>query len=155
MAYFSVLNVLMGHALSTNADCYRVLVLGALWGGLATTFSGTSREPLINFVYSVAGLLVFSSMLWLAQQDGRVGNVWEVVGVVTSAAVFLGSPKMGRYALLWIGGIGLLVNILEITYRHFAESLGWSLSLVATGLVISGLGALMLWMRGEYFKKNP
>lgn len=154
-AYFKVLNVTLGHAPTSEIECYRVLILGAVWGALAWMFSGTKREALVNFMLSAAGILVFSSMLWLAQQDGRVGNAWEVASVLLAGTVFLTSPKTGRYALLWIGGIALLVNILEITYRHFSDSLGWSLSLVVTGLVISGLGALLMWMRGEYFRKNP
>lgn len=135
------------------------VLLGMIWGVHAYFFSGTKREPVVGFVYIVGSMLLFSGIallsiaqssdIWLTSPRTFPG-IWEIVGVMSSAGVLYASIKLVRSSLMCSGGVGLSLFLLDITVRYFREHIGWSLSLIVCGLLISAIGGLLVWMRQKY-----
>jgi len=129
---------------------YLTMVVGASYLFLAYAF----RQGWNNKLF---GLLCFFGSV------GFLGAVFSQVFdsvlfqlfyfLILFGALFL-SVYMKSRIILSVGTLFLVIHISYITSKHFADSVGWPISLVILGFVFIGLGYVSFSVNRKYIKGN-
>jgi hypothetical protein len=125
------------------------LVLG---GMLLLTGVGAARlghrdiTPLIYFV----GAVMFLYGFFDAVEDSPI----EVLFLAVASGVVYLSVLLHSRTLLTVATLAILAYTGYFTSEHFADSIGWPISLVAFGLFMIGLSALALRIDRDYVRQR-
>ena len=126
------------------------LLLGAM---LLLAAVGTARighadiTPLIYFV----GAVMFLYGCFDAVEDSAV----EVLFLAVAAGFVYLSVILRSRTLLVVATLAILAYTGYFTSEHFANSIGWPLSLIAFGLFMLGLSALAVRIDRDYVRQAP
>ena len=126
------------------------LVLGAM---LLLAAVGAAKighadiTPVIYFVGAVMFLYGFFDLV----EDSAV----EVLFVAVAAAFIYLSVILHSRTLLVVATLAILAYTGYFTSEHFADSIGWPLSLIAFGLFMIGLSALAVRIDRDYVRQPP
>jgi Predicted membrane protein (DUF2157) len=117
------------------------LLVGALLLGSAEVLVGRSTRgwtPEILRFFAVNGTIV--GALGLSGQDA---GLEILAALIALAALGLAVPRRS-VGLVISGGLGLFFVVVEIGFRHFAQTLGYPVVLIASGLVLLAIAAGMV-----------
>ena len=101
--------------------------------------------PLIYFV----GAVMFLYGFFEAVEDGPV----EVLFLAVAAGFVYLSVFLHSRTLLVVATLAILAYTGYFTSEHFADSIGWPVSLIGFGLVMIGLSALALRIDRDYVRQ--
>lgn len=145
-----------GGATFSNLQFYefRILVLGLSYMSLAYYFSMTTQRGLSGFLYGFGSHFTLLAIILLSGW-GVSGNIfWELAMPFAVAGILYLSVKLKRRSLLTFGTIYLMAYILKITGEYFSQTLGWSFSLIFSGLMLIGVGYYAFTLGKRYISKS-
>ena len=146
IAFASLFTGVLGDMINLDADLIG-MTLGAGWLGVGVQ-AFRSRHA------SISGhLLLFGCWAFLAGLFDIVQrSAFEAVFVVAACGfVYLGVWLRSR-ALNFGGAAAILAYTGYFTGQHFADSVGWPVALMVTGLLMIGIGALALRIDRKYLR---
>jgi len=119
---------------------YRVIITGISYIFLGRFLSRKQKETLAGILRGVGVFLFLAACLFLTGWGRDRSIIWEVLfpGIVLGV-IFL-SIYLKSKSFLVFGSIFLMAYILKLTGEYFADSMGWPLALVMTGLLLIGIG---------------
>ena len=131
-------------------SAYRVLGVGLAYALLGYYFTETPHRALTGALYGLGVFCFLGAALALGDWKPHQNAFWELVfpGLVFGA-MFL-SVYLKSKAFLTFGSLYLMGYILKITSEYFAQSLGWPLALVLTGLGLIAIGYLHFNLKKKY-----
>lgn len=150
--FFSFTSFLIGSRpnFGWEFSAYRVLCTGLVYALLGHYFTTTSHRALTGALYGFGVLCFLGAALALGDWKPNQNWFWELVfpGLVFGV-VFL-SVYLRSKAFLTFGSLYLITYIFKITSEYFAQSLGWPLVLVLTGLGLIAIGYLHFNLKRKY-----
>lgn len=127
---------------------YLTMILGVSYLLLAHAFKDGWNSKLIgalNF-FGITGFL--GAGFSLALDSG----IWEVFYFLVLFGCLFLSVYLKSRTILIMSTVFLLIHVSYITGEHFADSIGWPLSLVFLGFVFIGLGYSSISINNKYIK---
>ncbi|MBP9716842.1 MAG: DUF2157 domain-containing protein [Candidatus Levybacteria bacterium] len=115
-----------------------------------------AKNIMSNLLYS-AGIIFILSMMILLQGFNDIkpeSIIWTFIHTITLAVFFYLSIKLQSRLLLFISTLFTIIQILKFTGEFFAESIGWTVSLIVAGLIIIGIGYLSFEVNKKYIKSS-
>ena len=122
------------------------LVGGGLWLALSEWLRARGRRHLVTVSRVFGALTILGGTLSLATDPERFWAVpWhkttmEAIALLASVAFIAASVKRQSRSFLYSGAAFLLLEITYVNFEHFADRIGMPLALLATGIVLIGLG---------------
>lgn len=150
--FFSVTSFLVGSNphFGWEFSAYRVLCTGLVYVLLGYSFAQTPQRALTGALYGFGAFLFLGAALALGDWEPNQNWFWELVFPGLVFGVMFLSVYLRSKAFLTFGSIYLMVYILKITWEYFADSLGWPLALVFTGLGLIAIGYLHFNFKKKY-----
>ncbi|MCA9361724.1 hypothetical protein KC845_04190 [Candidatus Kaiserbacteria bacterium] len=133
-----------------NLYLYLTMMLGVSYLLLAESFKDGWNNRLIG------ALNFFGITGFLGAGFSRVldSGFWEVLYfLVLFGCLFLSVYLKSRIILI-MSTVFLIIHVSYITGEHFADSIGWPLSLVFLGFVFIGLGYTSISLNNKYIKST-
>ncbi len=129
---------------------YCVLCVGLVYALLGYSFSETSQHALTGSLYGFGALCFLGAALALGDWNPHQNIFWELAFPGLVFGVMFLSVYLKSKAFLTFGSLYLMGYILKITSEYFAQSLGWPLALVLTGLGLMAIGYLHFNLKKRY-----
>lgn len=150
--FFSFTSFLIGSnpRFGWEFSAYRVLCTGLAYAFLGHHFTQTPQRTLTGALYGFGALFFLGAALALGDWKPNQNEFWEAVFPGLVFGVMFLSVYLTSKAFLTFGSIYLMVYILKITAEYFADSLGWPLALVLTGLGLIAIGTLHFNLKKKY-----
>jgi hypothetical protein len=117
---------------------------------LGYALTQTPHRALIGALYGFGMLLFLGAALALGAWKPDQNVWWELAFPGLVFGVMFLSVYLKSKAFLTFGSLYLMVYILKITAEYFADSLGWPLALVLTGLGLIAIGYLYFKLKKKY-----
>jgi hypothetical protein len=124
------------------------LVIGASLMCIAYALSQSRHYAISGFWYFVGS----GAFLW-AMFDLLKRSPLEVLYLGLVAFMIFLSTWVRSRALLFTSTLAMLGYIGYFTAEHFANTVGWPISLVIIGLALFGLGSLAVRLNNKYIKQ--
>ncbi len=147
---FSMTDLLAGGRFGWEFSAYRVLGTGWVYALLGHAFTQTPHRALTGALYGFGACLFLGAALALGDWKPNQNWFWELSFPGLVFGVMFLSVYLRSKAFLTFGSIYLMAYILKITGEYFAESLGWPLALVLTGLGLMAIGYLHFNLKKKY-----
>ncbi len=128
---------------------YLTMAIGLSYLLLAHTFrTGWNR-------YLIGALYFFGSTAFLGATFMQVYDsfVWELLYFIIVIGGLLFSAYVKSRSVLVMSTIFLIAHFTYVTGEHFADSLGWPISLVLLGFIIIALGYASITINKKYINK--
>lgn len=150
--FFSFISLLVGGRPDFNWEfsAYRVLCAGLVYALLGYHFSETPRRALTGALYGIGVFCFLGAALALGDWKPHQNWFWELVFPGLVFGVMFLSVYLRSKAFLTFGSLYLIAYIFKITSEYFAQSLGWPLVLVLTGLGLIAIGYLYFSLKRRY-----
>jgi hypothetical protein len=150
--FFSFTSHLVGTspAFGWEFDAYRVLCIGLVYGLLGYGFADTGQRALTGSLYAFGAFFFLGAALALGDWKPHQNQLWELAFPGLVFGVIFLSVHLHSKSFLTFGSIYLMAYLLKITAEYFAESLGWPLALVLTGLGLIAIGYLHVSLRKRF-----
>lgn len=150
--FFSVTRALVGASPSFGWEfsAYRVLCTGLVYGLLGYACAGSAHRALTGALYGFGALCFLGAALALGDYKPHQNVFWELAFPGLVFGVMFLSVYVKSKAFLTFGSLYLMGYILKITAEYFADSLGWPLTLVLTGLGLIAIGYLHFNVKKRY-----
>ena len=150
--FFSFTSLLVGSNphFGWEFSAYRVLCTGLVYALLGYYFTQTPQRALTGALYGFGVLLFLGAALALGDWKPHQNAFWELTFPGLVFGVMFLSVYLKSKAFLTFGSIYLMGYILKITAEYFADSLGWPLALVLTGLGLIAIGYLHFNLKKKY-----
>jgi len=123
------------------------LVMGASLMCIAYALSQSRHGAIAGFWYFVGSM----AFLWAVFDKVRHTPLEVLYLGLTALVIFLSTWVRSR-ALLTTGTLAMLGYIGYYTAEHFANTVGWPISLVIIGLALFSLGSLAVKLNNKYIK---
>ncbi|NTU66493.1 MAG: hypothetical protein HGB08_01060 [Candidatus Moranbacteria bacterium] len=131
---------------------YLTLILGVLYIFLGRFFS-EHKNSISGALFGFGSLFVLGSAMALGGWSPDENIFWEAAyPIVIFGMIYLGI-HLKRKIILILSSAFLMVYILKLTGEYFADSLGWPLALVFSGLALIAVGYYMVYLNKKYIKK--
>jgi hypothetical protein len=75
---------------------------------------------------------------------------FDLITFVLIFGVFFASTLLKSRVMLLLGDLFLVIHIIRITSRYFADSIGWPIALIGIGFLLIGTGYLILYLNKKY-----
>ena len=148
---YSMLGDALYESMSFYYDVYAYLtmVVGMSYLLMAYTFRGGWNKQLIGLLYSLGSFGFFGAAF------SRVfdSEIWQMAFFLIVIGGLFFSVYLRSRIVLATSTIFLIVHVSYITSKYFADSLGWSISLVALGFIFIGLGYVSININKRYIKQ--
>ncbi len=131
-------------------SAYRVLCTGLVYALFGYYFTSTVHRALTGALYGFGVFCFLGAALALGDWKPHQNWFWELIFPGLVFAVMFLSVYLKSKAFLTFGSIYLIAYIFKITGEYFAESLGWPLVLVLTGLGLISIGYLHFNLKRKY-----
>lgn len=131
-------------------SAYRVLCTGLVYALLGYYFTTTSHRALTGALYGFGVFCFLGAALALGDWKPHQNWFWELIFPGLVFGVMFLSVYLKSKAFLTFGSLYLIAYIFKITGEYFAESLGWPLVLVLTGLGLIAIGYLHFNLKRKY-----
>jgi len=131
-----------------DLNAYLTMVIGASYLFLAHAFRDGWNKELLGVLY------FFGSGGFLSAAFSQVfgSTPWQLFYfLIVLGGLFL-SVYMKSSSILMMSTLFLIAHVSYITSEHFADSLGWPISLVILGFVFIGLGYASVTINKRYIK---
>ena len=150
--FFSFTSLLVGNnpRFGWEFSAYRVLCTGLVYALLGYYFTQTPQRALTGALYGFGVLLFLGAALALGDWKPNQNAFWELAFPGLVFGVMFLSVYLRSKSFLTFGSLYLMVYILKITAEYFADSLGWPLALVLTGLGLIAIGYLHFNLKKKY-----
>ena len=96
--------------------------------------------------------LVGSTILMWSVFEAVEKTPFEILFLGLAGALIFLSTVVRSRALLTVGTISMLAYIGYLTAKHFANTLGWPISLVIIGIALIGISAFAVKLNNKYIK---
>jgi len=129
---------------------YRVLFAGISYLLIGYFFSEKNEIVYSRLLYSVGVIALLSTTFALGGYEPNQKIIWEVIypGLIFGL-IFLGIYLKTR-VFLTFSAIYLFAYICKITFEYFADSVGWSLSLMIVGMSLIAIGYLTIYLHRKF-----
>lgn len=131
-------------------SAYRVLCTGLVYALLGYYFSETPRRAITGVLYGFGVFCFLGAALSLGGWEPHQNWFWELIFPGLVFGVMFMSVYLKSKAFLTFGSLYLIAYIFKITSEYFAESLGWPLVLVLSGLGLIAIGHLHFSLKKKY-----
>jgi len=131
-------------------SAYRVLCTGLVYALLGYYLTETPHRALTGALYGFGVFCFLGAALALGDWKPHQNWFWELVFPGLVFGVMFLSVYLRSKAFLTFGSIYLIAYIFKITSEYFAQSLGWPLVLVLTGLGLIAIGYLHFNLKRKY-----
>jgi len=131
-------------------SAYRVLSIGLVYALLGYYFSGSLHKALTGALYGFGVFCFLGAALALGDWKPHQNWFWELIFPGLVFGVIFLSVYLKSKVFLTFGSLYLITFIFKITGEYFAESLGWPLVLVLTGLGLIAIGYLHFNLKKKY-----
>jgi len=150
--FFSFTGFLIGGSpnFGWEFSAYRVLCTGLAYALLGYYFTETSHRALTGALYGFGAFCFLGAALALGDWKPHQNWFWELVFPGLVFGVMFLSVYLRSKAFLTFGSLYLIAYIFKITSEYFAQSLGWPLVLVLTGLGLIAIGYLHFSLKRKY-----
>lgn len=128
-------------------DEVNALVVGASLFLATLAVRRSVHAPIAPFWFFVSSGLILGA--WFALVEDSALELTELV--LIAGCIWLSTLLRSR-TLLAAGTIALLVFVGYFSGRHFADSVGWPLLLIALGVMMMGVGAAAVRIHRRYIK---
>ncbi len=150
--FFSVTSLLVGGNpnFGWEFSAYRVLCVGLVYALLGHAFAQGPHRALTGALYGFGACYFLGAALALGDWTPHQHVWWELAFPGLVFGVMFLSVHVKSKAFLTFGSLYLMAYILKITSEYFAQSLGWPLALVLTGLGLIAIGYLHVSLKKKY-----
>lgn len=131
-------------------SAYRVLYTGLAFTLLGYYFTETPHRALRGALYGFGVFCFLGAALALGDWKPHQNVFWELIFPGLIFGVMFLSVYLKSKSFLTFGSLYLIAYIFKITEEYFAESLGWPLVLVLTGLGLIAIGYLHFNLKRKY-----
>lgn len=131
-------------------SAYRVLCTGAALALIGYYFAETSHRALTGALYGFGVFCFLGAALALGDWKPHQNGFWELIFPGLIFGVMFLSVYLKSKSFLTFGSLYLIAYIFKITGEYFADSLGWPLVLVLTGLGLIVIGYLHFNLKRKY-----
>lgn len=131
-------------------SAYRVLCVGLVYALLGYYFTETPHRATTGALYGFGAFCFLGAALALGDWKPHQNAFWELIFPGLVFGVMFLSVYLKSKAFLTFGSLYLMGYILKITSEYFAQSLGWPLALVLTGLGLIAIGYLHFNLKKKY-----
>ena len=90
-------------------------------------------------LYFIGGVGLVAPLMFLAEY---YTGFWDVIALVALGAFIAFGTWIERKSVIITGGLLLAIYIFVISFRHFADTLGWTFALIIAGFMLIGAGYL-------------
>jgi len=131
-------------------SAYRVLCIGLTYALLGYYYTKTAHRALTGDLYGFGVFCFLGAALALSGWNPHQNFFWELSFPGLVFGVMFLSVYLKSKAFLTFGSLYLVAYIFKITAEYFAQSLGWPLVLVLTGLGLIVIGYLHFRLKRKY-----
>ena len=129
---------------------YLTMILGVTYIFMAKAFKDGFNNALVGVL-----LFVGSASIYIAGFDRLVDSgMWQFLYLLILMAGIYLSIEMKSRSVLFVVTVALLGYVGFITSKYFADSLGWSVSLVLLGFAFIGLGYGSIQINRKFIKEK-
>ncbi len=126
---------------------YRAFIVGFFYMCLGYKFSNNRISSLSGFLYGLGSSSFLGSSFLISGLGYNQNLVWNFIFPVIVFFVLLAGAYIRSKSFFVIGTVFLILFILKITFKYFAQELGWSSALVMAGFFIIGAGYLVIYLK--------
>ena len=101
------------------------------------------KKAIENILYNLGTLAVLIAGVTM---DGVIELLY--IGIIF--LVFYGSVLLKNKSMLFSGALFLIIHIIRLTSQYFADSFGWSISLIFVGFFVIGVGYVTLYLNKKF-----
>ena len=150
--FFSFTSFIVGSNPNFNWEfsAYRVLCVGLVYVLLGYGVTDTPQRSLTGALYGFGVFCFLGAALALGDWKPHQNRFWESIFPGLVFGVMFLSVHLKSKAFLTFGSFYLMVYIFKITAEYFAQSLGWPLALVLTGMGLIAIGYLHFNLKRKY-----
>lgn len=155
--FFSFTSFLIGSnpiATTFKLNEYRVLLTGITYMLLGYFFSNREEKGLSGRLYELGVFGFLGAAMALGGWKPNQNMIWELLFPGLVFGVIFLSVKLKAPGFLSFATLFLMAYILKITSEYFADSLGWPLTLVISGLLLIVTGFISLRIHNQYLGRK-
>ena len=130
------------------------VVLGFVFIAVGYVFySKTDGKELRGPFWSLGGLIIAGSLYALTVIESPLQMLWIILYPAVIYLAFIMSIKLQIKTFLFTGSLFLIIYIISIVFRYFADGLGPAFAFIVSALAIIGSATLSLQLKKKYFVK--
>jgi len=150
--FFSFTSLIVGGrpGFGWEFSAYRVLCMGLVYALLGYYFTESPHRSLTGALYGFGVFCFLGAALALGDWKPHQNGFWELIFPGLVFGVMFLSVYLRSKAFLTFGSLYLVAYIFKITGEYFAQSMGWPLVLVLTGLGLIAIGYLHFNLKKKY-----
>lgn len=133
---------------------YRTLILAASYISIAYYYFVREVVSIRATLFAVGTILILGATFGLIHWEDPVNVIYLLLYPFVIAAGIYFSIFLKNKVMLVISAISIVVFIMALTGKYFAESLGWPIVLMFSGLIIVGVGYFVFYLNNNYFEKK-
>lgn len=134
------------YRIGINSD-WVATISGLSIGLIAYHVQGTIHRVLCPFWYFIASALIFYSGFSLLFE-----TPFEIIYLGICAVTIYLSTYVRSTALLFNGTLALIGYLGYFSAKHFANTIGWPITMILMGLAMMGIGSTAWKIRNKYIK---
>ena len=133
----------------------RFMGLGVAYLVLAYALTKTRFNRLNRALYGFGTLFLLGGALGMAETEASGQFLWEIMLYpLFLVSGFYYSTVVRSGAMLVWSTVFLMIYIMVISGKYFAESIGWPIALMFAGLALIGTGYLAVTLKKRYIAKS-
>lgn len=130
------------------------VVLGFVFIAVGYVFySKTDAKELRGPFWSLGGLIIAGSLYALTVIESPLQMLWIILYPAVIYLAFIMSIKLQIKTFLFTGSLFLVIYIISIVFRYFADGLGPAFAFIVSALAIIGSATLSLQLKKKHFVK--
>jgi hypothetical protein len=124
-------------------------VMGVSLLCIAYALNQSRHAAIAPFWYLVGGVILMCAVF-----DAVKNTPFELLYLGLSALLVFMSTYVRSRTLLLVGTLSMLIYIGYFTAKHFANTVGWPIALVMTGIALIALSAFAIKLNNKYIKSS-
>jgi MFS family permease len=157
-AYFTLLQKIFGLEYSgIDYIKWAIMLLGASYIFIA--YGYRSGEISVDKNYErekkiVKGILYGAGTLAILGSGITIGGFFDLIFIAFIFGAFYGSVYLKSRMMLLVAALFLIAHIINLTSQYFVDSIGWSVSLIAIGFIIIGVGYMTFYLNKKFISNK-
>lgn len=101
------------------------------------------KKSIENILYGLGTLAILGIGI-------TMGGIFDLVLIAFIFGAFYGSVYLKSRAMLILGAIFLMAQIINLTSQYFVDSIGWPIALIFVGFLVIGIGYGTFYVNKKY-----
>lgn len=101
------------------------------------------KKAIQNVLYGLGTFAILGAGIF-------VGGIFDLLLIALIFGAFYGSVYLKSRSMLTYGAVFLIAHIVNLTSKHFVDSIGWPMALMGVGFLVIGVGYVTFYLNKKF-----